>query len=258
MKYLILGAMPKEVAAYKLLAEEITTQTSDSQKDIQRDKQKETPEIIVETIGVSKPIAATTTQTLIDKHKPDTIIFSGVAGALDEKLKIGDIGICAGAIDSDLDVRTWNPEYKRGEVPFTRDRVYTSDPDLVKLALLFKTVPYPDEQTQSRVRIFNAYIATGSKFLDKKGKREFKEDLHELEAVIDNLFACFQRRTPNLYDMESSAVLQTANANNTPCLIIRAVSDTANGNAPKEFNDFIKKSVGVYVDLIKYIVNNFK
>jgi adenosylhomocysteine nucleosidase len=230
---LLLGAFPQEIEAYKQLALHATKGPHASGKQIH-----------AETVGVSKPIAAASTQRLIDTHQPDAIIFTGVAGALDDLLEIGDIGICTAAIDSDLDVRPWDSSYQRGEVPFTRQRVYCSDKDLVALA---KSAPLEDS-----TKVFDSYIACGSKFLDAGGKQRFLQNgFNDLEADVDG-----KGLLPNTYDMESSAVLQVANANNIPCLVIRAISDTTRGDAPSDFNKFVERSVDCYVNIVQHILRS--
>lgn len=227
-RFLLLGAMSEEIAAYEQLSQSLP----------------EGKEVIVDLVGVSKPIAAASTQRLISKYRPDVIIFSGVAAALDDSLQIGDIGICTAAIDSDLDVRCWDNTYRRGDVPFTNQRIYRSDPDLAGLARY--------AADESGIGSFDAYIATGSKFLDAEGKHRFiDEDLPDLEASIGD-----RLRIPDTYDMESSAVLQVANDNKVPVLVIRAISDTTKGDSPADFNRFIAESVDNYVSIVEYVLRN--
>jgi adenosylhomocysteine nucleosidase len=73
----------------------------------------------------------------------------------------------------------------------------------------------------------------------------------ELAGVIDGVF-----RRPNLYNMEDSAVLQVCNANNVPAVIIRAVSDTVEGEAAEDFNAFIDGAVDNYVHIVNYMLKN--
>jgi nucleoside phosphorylase len=92
MRIAILGAMVQEALAYHTL-------------------RKNNPawkkhDIYVGLTGVGKTAAAMRTQKAIYEHNPDILIFSGVAAALEDKLEIGDIGLCENAIDSDLNVRT--------------------------------------------------------------------------------------------------------------------------------------------------------
>ncbi len=224
-RIVILGAMQEEIEAY--------------QEHIKDGKWKGKT-VYVELTGVGKPAAAATTQKSICEYRPDAIIFTGAGGALDPNLAIGDVGIGIASIDADLDVRAWDSKYKRGEQPFTHERIYYSHPDLVRLAL---ESPSPNKK-------FEAYIASGSEFMDTKKKRDFMNCvLPDLSAVING-----RERMPNVVEMEGSAVLQVAKMNNIPCLAIRAVSDTTKGDAPADFNKFVKESIKDYVKIVDYVI----
>jgi adenosylhomocysteine nucleosidase len=207
--------------------------------------------------GVGKSAAAAKTAEFIVGLEPDLLIFTGVAGSLDDSLEIGDIGIVQYAIDADLDVRVWkeSPEaedYLRGQLPFTRERVFQSDPYLVEQALKAPTDlnDHWYEGALEDVKLFEGYVATGSAFLAADGKKDFNEKVNpDLEAELDGIV-----RRPNLYDMETSAVLQVANAYKTPALVIRAVSDTTRGDSPKDFNEFVKNVIDSYVPIVSHIL----
>lgn len=220
----ILGALPEELAAY---ARRIV------------DGRWHGLRIHTALTGVGKPAAAAATQRAIDLHAPEAVIFTGVAGALDPALRIGDIGIGVAAIDADLDIRAWRPGTRRGELPFTGERLMRSDPALVRLAL---AAPVP--------RLFPAYIATGSAFLDAPGKARFRREvLPELAAVVDG-----RERLPDLIEMEGSAVLQTAIANRVPALAVRAVSDAVEGDAVADFDAFLRQAIGEYVGVVDRVL----
>ncbi len=218
-KIAILGAMPQEIAAYQ---------------------ERYSGTVSAAISGVGKPAAAAATQRMISELKPDCLFFTGVGGALDRFLKIGDIGICVAAIDADLDVRPWNTEYRRGEVPFSRERVYESHHFLVKKAL---------DAFKGR-GVFSAYVASGSRFLDVEGKKSFiANEAKDLSATITGI-----HQMPNVYEMEGSAFLQVAAQNKVPALLVRAISDTLEGDAPEDFNAFIKHAVSGYVKILDYLI----
>jgi adenosylhomocysteine nucleosidase len=223
-RILILGAMPQEIAAYYSIIEEC----------------KPYCKLIVGDTEVGKIAAAAKVQKMIYNYDPALILFTGVAGALDEYLGIGDIVVGTHAIDSDLDVRQWNKEYLRGEQPFTHNRIYASDSKLVDIAKSYSP------------SIKEAYIATGSAFLDAIGKKKFNETIRpELSADINKAV-----RMPEVYDMETVAILQVAQTNNVPALAIRAISDTLKGDSAADFNAFVDTAVRQYLPLVKNIIQN--
>jgi adenosylhomocysteine nucleosidase len=193
--------------------------------------------------GIGKPAAAATTQRLISLHRPDAVVFTGVAGSLDPQRGIGDIGIGVAAIDAELDLRPLRPDCRLGEDPFVGRRVLRSDPRLVAAALA-SGVP----------GLFPAYIASGSAFLDSPGKARFRREvLPELEAEIDGV-----TRRPDLIEMEGSAVLQTATANAVPALAIRAVSDGVEGDAVADFEGFLHSAIGRYAQVVEAVLGRLE
>jgi adenosylhomocysteine nucleosidase len=221
---LILGALPQELAACerRLVAGRWNG-----------------VEVHLALTGVGKPAAAAAAQRMIDRHRPDAIVFTGVAGALDPARRIGEIGIGVAAIDADLDIRAWLPGTRRGEHPFTGLRVLRSDPVLAAAALATPVAG-----------LFPAYIASGSAFLDTAGKDRFRREvLPDLAAEIDGA-----PRLPDLIEMEGSAVLQTALAEGVPALAIRAVSDTAGGDAVADFNAFVADAIASYLPVVERVL----
>ena len=60
-------------------------------------------DIVFVQSGIGKVNAAITATLLIEKYDVDEVIFSGVAGALDKVLKIGDIVIAEDVVQHDFD-----------------------------------------------------------------------------------------------------------------------------------------------------------
>ena len=69
------------------------------------------------------------------------MVFTGVAGGLQEGQQIGDIVVGERVVNYEMDARDftvpWEPDYKLqlGEVPFLKWRFFEADPALLKLAL---------------------------------------------------------------------------------------------------------------------------
>lgn len=217
----VLGALPEELAAYRGLV-------SDGCWCGAR--------VHLGLTGVGKVAAAAATQRAIDIHRPDALLFTGVAGALAHERRIGELGVVLAAIDAELDIRAWRPGTRRGEHPFTGARLMASDARLAAEAL---AAPVPG--------LFPAYVATGSAFLDAAGKAAFRRDvLPELEAEVGG-----RLRRPDLIEMEGAAVLQVAAANQVPALALRAVSDALEGDAVADFDAFLRAAIGSYVRVVE-------
>ncbi len=54
--------------------------------------------------------------------------------------------------------------------------------------------------------------------------------------------------------MEGASVGFVADMNNVPFVIIRVISDQADGNAPKKFSSFLKKSSEQITDIVYHIL----
>ncbi len=110
----IVGAMIEEIS---LLKEEMTDMVCDSFGS--RDYYCGTL-YGVETVLVfsrwGKVASAMTATTLIGRYKIDALIFIGVAGAMAEKLNIGDVIIGNKLYQHDMDAR---PLFKKHEIPLT-------------------------------------------------------------------------------------------------------------------------------------------
>ncbi len=64
----------------------------------------------------SKVAAVSTVTTLIQKYNVDLVLFTGVAGALNSRLNVGDIIIADNLTQYDMDV-SGLPRFKKFEIP---------------------------------------------------------------------------------------------------------------------------------------------
>ena len=229
-KIAIISALPDEVDVFKKILH-----GSDKWDD---------KEVKVAIGGIGKVAAAATTQKIISEFKPDLLFFTGMAGALEEEREIGDLGVVSSCIDSDYDARRFDPSLKRGQFPFTGERVIKSDLKLVDLAL----------NSPINARVFDAYEATSSTFMDDEKKKEFVENVcPELEEELRG-----QMRRPNLVDMECVGFLAAAKANYVPALALKTVSNTLKGDTRFEYSDsLMNERTRAYLDIVAYLMHNY-
>lgn len=189
-------------------------------------------EIIVVRSGIGKVNAALCTQVLISEFHVDTIINTGVAGAIFDELEVGDIVISQDVIQHDFDVTGFGG-YKLGEIPRMSESIFVADKELVEIA----TKASKEENT--RYKTFRGRILSGDIFIASSEKKDF-------------LWKEFRGYCT---EMEGAAIGHACYLNNIPFVIIRAMSDKADGTAHENFNDFVneaaRNSTEIVCDMLK-------
>ena len=202
--------------------------------------------ILVES-GVGLVAAAMTAQLLIDQFKPEQILFSGICGAIDPGYRIGDLAVPIKWIIHDYGYYD-SSGFHLAQKEDKRFIYFIADPNLLSAAaIVAKSKSLKLKLIDSRVpQIRISKIgSSGNSFVDQKEKRGWLRNQAAAEIV----------------DMESAAVVQVANANNVPVLVIRSCSDLAGGSgsstAEKELEQFFKvvadNSAGFLLEVLKNI-----
>ncbi|HEX7021592.1 MAG TPA: 5'-methylthioadenosine/adenosylhomocysteine nucleosidase [Trueperaceae bacterium] len=205
----IIGAMPEELE--ELLA--ILESREDlclTGLEVCRGRLEGEP-VLLARCGIGKVNAAALTQLLIGQGA-QRIIFTGVAGALAPGLGIGDIVIGTDAIQHDLDVTALG--YAPGQVP-GEPFSWPSDPELVALARRAA-------EGRKGARVILGRIASGDQFI----------------ASPERARALHERFGATCAEMEGAAVAQVCNRAQVPFVIIRSISDSADGAAELNFREF--------------------
>ena len=171
--------------------------------------------------GVGKVMAAMTVQRLIDQLQPRAVLMVGVAGGLNPELEIGDVVAAADTVQHDLDATALG--IPRGTVPFTSYRFIAASPRLLTYAV---QVQLEGKTVSGRaVRLFSGRILTGDQFMSRSAQQQCSYLRGELAG--------------DAVDMESAAVAQVCAVNKVPHLIVRVISDTADGQAKVDFQRFL-------------------
>lgn len=189
-----------------------------------------------------KVAAATTVCTLLMDFQVDEIIFTGVAGAVDRDLDIGDVVIGERLVQHDVDAR---PVMARYEIPLLGETFFVSDPkrrDQARRAserFLVHTLPtvLKDRFDIPSPKVVLGDIASGDQFF----------------SAEQNVLA-LGRELPSVkcVEMEGAAVAQVCYEYGVPFTVIRTISDAANEDAPTNFMAFIEEVASLYAhDIIK-------
>lgn len=179
--------------------------------------------------GVGKVNAAICTQVLLS-FGVDAVWFTGVAGALDPKLEVGDIVISSSALQHDMDVTPLG--FAKGVIPFQEQSEFHADPALIELAERAGQALFPNRTLIGKVLSGDQFIAD----------REKVKELYEQFAG-----ACAE--------MEGSAVAQVCTANETPFVIIRSMSDKADGSADVTYQEFVVTAANNSYAIIDYMLS---
>lgn len=171
--------------------------------------------IILCKSGVGKVNASICTQILIDDFGVDYVIFTGVAGGVDPDLNIGDIVISEDCRQHDIDASPLG--FKRGEIPFASTSVFLAHSDLIQLA----------QKSGAELKDVNTVIGrilSGDQFV---------ADKEQVQRLYDEF-------NGSCVEMEGAAVAQVCHLNQIPFVIIRSLSDKADGSAHVNFLEFTK------------------
>lgn len=180
--------------------------------------------------------AATTTQ-LINDFNVEEILFTGVAGAINKALNIGDIVIGKNLFQHDLNA---SPFYKKFEIPILK-KEFLETKDATKLieATTNFINNYSTYINTKEAEVFNITtpkivfgdIASGDKFIKSLKK------IKKLNKILP---------TTVCVEMEGAAVAQICYEYQIPFSIIRIISDKANDNANIDFPRFANSIASYY------------
>ena len=172
-------------------------------------------DVVIVMCGVGKVHAAMCTQVLCGHFGATHIVNTGVAGSLDAVLDIGDVLVSTDAVQHDMDVHYLG--YDVGRVPGLDTTAFAADEKLVKLAFEVSEELRPGHTRLGRV-------ATGDQFVCS--------DEQKAKIIADTGASCTE--------MEGGAIAQVAYVNHVPFVILRAISDKADGSAELDYPTFEK------------------
>ena len=191
-----------------------------------------------------KVAAASTTTTLITEFGIDEIIFTGVAGAIDSSVNIGDVIVAENLFQHDFDA---SPFLLKHVLPLILKKEIPSNP-IIRNKLFDASSKFVNNQIRDIIskehleeykihepRAILGNIASGDQFIKDDAKRD------EIKYSLENVLAV---------EMEGAAVAQICYEFNVPLGVLRTISDDANDNAIKDFPKFVSSVASKYSYLI--------
>lgn len=207
----VIGAMREEIEQFLQHMQDV--RVTEKAKIQFTEGQLHGKSIVLCKSGVGKVNAAVTTQILIDTFGVEAIIFTGVAGAVDPELNVGDIVVSSESLQHDMDVTALG--FPRGTIPYEETSLFVSDEKLRLLA-----ADASRELFDGRVKI--GRVLSGDQFI----------------ANRDTVAVLYQELQGACTEMEGAAVAQVSVMNGVPHVIIRSMSDKADGSAHVNFAEF--------------------
>lgn len=185
--------------------------------------------IVLVQSGIGKVNASIITALILERYDIDYIINTGVAGSMDENLKVTDMVVSTEVAHHDVDATNFG--YSYGQVP-GMPAVYTSDDMLVRQTLA--ALSLNDEINGS-----SGLVVSGDSFIDSDAEKK-------------HIYGNF----PNAMcvDMESSSIAQTCWQFKTPFVIIRSMSDSANDAADMNYEEFLAKACVHSSEVVKSVL----
>ncbi|WP_232699859.1 5'-methylthioadenosine/adenosylhomocysteine nucleosidase [Brevibacillus daliensis] len=225
----IIGAMDEEIALYleAMRKEEPVTKAGITYYPGEWNGQQ----VVLCKSGVGKVNAAVCTQILLQDFAVTHVIFTGVAGAVHPELSIGDIVVSSDCIQHDIDATSLG--FKQGEIPYSDKWIWEADEELQTLAL------QAGEKLQGNVLVRSGRILSGDQFISDRDK---------VQKLYDTFAAACT-------EMEGSAVAQVCDMNNVPFVIVRSMSDKADGSAHVNFLAFTKLASKNSYEMINHMLN---
>ena len=228
MKIGIIGAMSVEVDALKAkLAECETVRVSGVDFFCGNLAGKD---VVVAQCGIGKVFAAICAQTMILRFGVTHIINTGVAGTLSEKLSILDVAIADGVVQHDMDTSPIGDPV--GLISGINKIVLPTSDYMAKIAA--------DVAGELGVKYGRGIIASGDQFISSADRKRY---------IVDKFGAV-------AWEMEGAAIGHVCYVNGIECLIVRAISDSASGEATMEYPQMVALAAEQSIKMTERIIQS--
>lgn len=228
----IIGAMEEEVVKIKAAMEEAAVEEI-AGMSFCRGKICGRETVVVQS-GIGKVNAAICSQILIDRYGVSALVNTGIAGSLMNEINIGDVVLSTDAVHHDMDTSIFG--YQPGQVPQMDTLAFPADKKLLKLAEDCCRKVNPE------IGIFTGRVLSGDQFIADDQKKAWMTETFGGACV----------------EMEGAAIAQTAYRNHIPFLIIREISDKADGSAQVDYPEFEKNAIECSVRLVLELVSRYE
>lgn len=182
---------------------------------------------------IGKVAAATTAAALIERFAVRRVVFTGVAGGLHDKVRVGDTVIGTEFLQHDMDA---SPLFPRHEIPLYGRARFPADAMLAGLLWRAATLQGVfDVETRRRFgleapRIHQGLLISGDRFVARA------DEARALRMALPDALAV---------EMEAAAVAQVCHDHGVPFAAVRNISDRADDQAHVDFPAYLTQVAGV-------------
>ena len=213
----IVSAMDNEIA---LLLSETTVERVDTIGEIEYHVGKlRGKDVVITRSGIGKIRASAVVATLLTKYNISKVIFTGIAGGIKDEPDVLDVIVGTRVVEHDYGILSNDGfEWTSGDpgMGATPGIYYDCDTELINLAYETAKVVIGADH------VFKGTIATGDQFIASE------DYVKKLDEDFD-AYAC---------EMEGAAAAVNCIRYNKPFVVIRALSDKADGHAHDSYANF--------------------
>jgi adenosylhomocysteine nucleosidase len=188
--------------------------------------------VVLARVGFGKVNAALAATLLREHFQPQALVFTGNAGALNPSYVQGDVVV--GTLTTHHDFGMVTPggfEHWRTRNPITNEKnplYFPAEERLLRAARaaakLVKLARIDPNAGAREPAVLEGVIVTGDQFIADPAKSRSLRESFKADAV----------------EMEGASVAQVCWQFRMPCLVVRSVSDRADGGAIIEYDKFVK------------------
>ena len=188
-------------------------------------------QVVVGRTAAGKVNAAIVATVLIGHFNPSALFFSGTAGALDQALRPGDVVIGTGVVQHDVGMLTAGAIQRRGvrnSITGEMEPLIVPVPETLLTAARravagLTLTPIESADGKRTPQIVEGVIVTGDVFMS---------DIARRDEIRSSLGA-------SAVEMEGAAMVQACRQFSVPCLVVRSITDRADGQAETNYQKFI-------------------
>lgn len=170
--------------------------------------------VVVVMCGIGKVNAALCAHVLTDHFGVGAVINTGVAGSLDDAINVGDLVVSTDAVYHDMDVTALG--YAPGKVPNMDTLAFPADDTLRQ------TVVRIAREVAPEIGVYEGRVASGDQFVSSAERKDW---------VVGTFGA-------RCCEMEGAAIAHACYLARVPFVIVRAISDKADGSADVDYPTF--------------------